>query len=66
MKWQPTPEYFQYSVIVDGVLVENHLSLAKAKKVAKGYLPDLFQPYKAEIIIYNQYNGKYFYLQNGN
>lgn len=60
MKWTPTPEYFQYAVIVDGVIVENHLSLAKAKKAAEGYLPDLFQPYKVDIIIYNQYNGKYF------
>lgn len=62
MKWKAPLGYYDYAVCVDGVIVANHLSLAKAKRIAKGYLPDLFQPYKAEIIIYNQYNGKYFYI----
>lgn len=66
MEWQPTIGYFDYSVCVDGVIVANHLSLAKAKKEAKKWEANIFNQYIAEIIIFNQILNISILYQNGN
>ncbi len=42
MKWAAPTGYFDYAVCVDGVIVANHLSLAKAKVEAKKLEANIF------------------------
>lgn len=66
MKWQAPTGYFDYSVCVDGVIVANHLSLAKAKMEAKKWEINIFNQYQAEIIIFNLMLNKSILYQHGN
>lgn len=66
MKWEAPTGYFNYSVCVDGVIVANHLSLAKAKKEAKKWEANIFNQYVAEIIIFNLILNKSILYQHGN
>lgn len=65
MKWEAPTGYFDYSVCVDGVIVANHLSLAKAKKEAKKWEANIFNQYIAEIIIFNNILNKTILYQYG-
>lgn len=65
MKWTAPIGYFDYAVCVDGVIVANRLSLAKAKQEAKKWEANIFNQYIAEIIIYNSTLNKSILYQHG-
>ena len=65
MKWTAPIGYFDYSVCVDGVIIANHLSLAKARQEAKKWEANIFNQYTAEIIIFNLILNKSILYQHG-